>query len=122
MGFIVHKTDSQLYTYYKNFIVIMNVPENIAITLSNIDAIKHAVMANVGVALIPLASVSTELELGLLKRIRTEPASMQYPYSLIYNNNKYLSPPAEKFIEMIHRYISKRFELAQDMSQTQRVN
>ena len=113
MGFIVHKTDSQLYTYYKNFILLMNVPENIAITLSNIDAIKHAVVANVGVALIPFASVALELELGLLKRIRTEPAKVQYPYSLIYNNNKYLSPPAEKFIEMTQDYIHKQFHSEQ---------
>jgi DNA-binding transcriptional LysR family regulator len=109
MSFVVHKTDSQLYTYYKNFIDLMNVPENVAITLSNIDAIKHAVIANVGVSLIPFVAVSLELELGLLKRIMTEPAGLKYPYSLIYNNNKYLSPPVEKFIQMIRDYINKQY-------------
>jgi DNA-binding transcriptional LysR family regulator len=109
MSFVVHKTDSQLYTYYKNFIDLMKAPENVAITLSNIDAIKHAVIANVGVSLIPFVSVALELKLGMLKRIRTDPIALKYPYSLIYNNNKYISPPIEKFITMINDYIRQHF-------------
>ena len=43
MSFIAHKTDSQLYNYYTDFIETMNIPENINMTLGNIDAIKRAV-------------------------------------------------------------------------------
>lgn len=106
MRFVVHKTDSQLYTYYLNYIESLNLPEKVSITLGNIDAIKRAIMANIGVSLIPYSSVSLELKAGLLVRLIPQIEPTPYPYSLIYNRNKYMSHPAEKFVEVLRAYMA----------------
>lgn len=102
MSFVVHKTDSQLYTYYKKFINQLDIPENISMSLGNIDAIKRAVGSNLGISLIPYVAVKFELQFGLLKILNVPECNLKYSYSLIYNQNKYLSTTSKKFIEFIH--------------------
>jgi DNA-binding transcriptional LysR family regulator len=104
LDFVVHKTDSQLYSYYKNFIEAHNLPEKVSITLGNIDAIKQAVIAGIGVSLVPYVSAALELKTGVFVKLDFEGKKLMYPYSLVYNRNKYLSPPAEKFIELLRQY------------------
>lgn len=101
MDFVVHKTDSQLYTYYKNYISEMNIPERINMYLGNIDAIKRAVGSNLGVSLIPYVAVKFELQFGILKLVNTTGIRPNYPYSLIYNKNKALSKTSKKFVEFV---------------------
>lgn len=111
MSFIVHKTDSQLYTYYKKYMEEIDITENISMYLGSIDAIKRAVYANLGVSLMPLAAVQLELEMGLLKKLPFEHQRDSYPYSLIYNQNKYLSTTAIKFIEVLKDNITNYYEI-----------
>ena len=99
--FVVHKTDSQLFTYYKNFINKIGVTEKISMYLGSIDAIKRAVCSNLGIALIPYSAVWFDIKYGLLKELKLEGETPTYPYSLIYNKNKSLSVTSEKFIELI---------------------
>lgn len=106
MNFIVHKTDSQLYSYYMDFINDMNISEHISMSLGNIDAIKRAVSSNLGVSLMPYAAVKFELQYGLLKLIHLPDHERNYPYSLIYNKNKALSATTKKFIEVVRQYIT----------------
>lgn len=106
MSFIVHKTDSQLYTFYKKFIEDINAVENVSMYLGNIDAMKRAVFANLGVSLMPFAAVQLELEMGLLKRLPFEHIKDYYPYNLIYNKNKSLSNTAKKFIDILKANIT----------------
>ena len=107
MPFIVHKTDSQLYTDYKNFIGLHNIPEKVSLSLGNIDGIKHAVIADIGVSFVPEVSVRQELRAGLLVNLPLAAGIEQpcYPYSLIYNIKRYLSPPAERFIELLREHM-----------------
>lgn len=107
MNFIVHKTDSQLYTYYKNFIEQMKFSENITMYLGNIDAIKRAVSSNLGVSLMPYMAVKFELQFGLLQLLPMPVEDLYYPYSLIYNKNKALTATSKKFIEFIHASIEQ---------------
>lgn len=100
-GFVVHKTDSQLYTYYKNFIKEFNLDENVSMYLGNNEAIKKAVCSNLGISLIPYATVKFELKYGLLKVLNFPDYHVNYPYSLIYNKNKSLSYTSKKFIEVL---------------------
>ena len=106
MNFIVHKTDSQLYSYYIDFIRAINIPEKITMCLGNIDAIKRAVSSNLGVSLIPYVAVKFELQFGLLKLLNLPVQTPGYPYSLIYNKNKSLSPTSKKFIELVRSSIN----------------
>ncbi len=103
--FVVHKTDSQLYTYYKRFIEELQVEENVSMYLGSIDAIKKAVSSNLGISLIPYAAVKFELQFGLLKELIIPDYQLMYPYSLIYNQNKFLSVTTRKFIALIRSSI-----------------
>ncbi|WP_167957150.1 LysR family transcriptional regulator [Anaerosporobacter faecicola] len=102
MHFIVHNTDSQLYTAYQTFINNVGIPENIAMCLGNIDAIKRAVNSNLGISLLPYTAVKFEIQHGFLQEINYSIPCKSYPYNLIYNKNKVLSTTSRKFIELIH--------------------
>lgn len=111
LNFIVHKADSQLYSYYIKFIQELNLPENIVMCLGNIDAIKHAVNSNLGVSLMPYEAVKTELQNGQLKELNVHIPDFQYAYSLIYNRNKALTPASKRFLQCVRGYM-KNYEYA----------
>ncbi len=103
-SFVVHRTSSQLFTSFKEIMSKYNVSENISMYFGSIDAIKQAVYADIGISIMPYYSVRLEIERGLLKELKLREADevFQYPYYLIYNKSKTLSPSAQKFIEVIH--------------------
>lgn len=105
MEFIVHQTDSQLYTYYLKFIEEIQISEKINMYLGNIDAIKRAVASNLGVSLIPYIAVQDELKSGLLHVLKYNVDELKYPYNIIYNKNKSLSYTSKKFIDYIKHNI-----------------
>jgi DNA-binding transcriptional LysR family regulator len=99
--FIVHEKTSQLYSNYKIFIGELNIPENIGMYLGSIDAIKHAVNANLGISIMPYYAVKSEIEMGLLKELKINYENFRYPYNLIYNKSRNLSFTTQKFIEVL---------------------
>jgi DNA-binding transcriptional LysR family regulator len=106
-SFIVHNTTSQLYTYFIKIVEQFNIPENICMYLGSIDAIKHAVMADLGVSIMPYYSVKQEIDSGMLIELKMRYENLEYPYSLIYNKNKSLSQTTLKFIEILREACSK---------------
>ncbi|MGE5632185.1 MAG: LysR family transcriptional regulator [Caulobacteraceae bacterium] len=105
--FIAHESKSQLYLLAARIIEEMKFPAKITMTFGNIDAIKQAVAANLGVSLIPLSAVSFELKIGLIKELKIKGKSWSYPQNLIYNKNRYLSPAARKLIDLIRSKAQK---------------
>ncbi len=102
MKFILHENNSQLNKIAKDFIEEFNLPaKKIEMTLGNIEAIKQAVIANLGLSLIPHAAINLELSIGLIKEVQIEGRSWTYPYSLIWNKNRYLSPAAKELMKMV---------------------
>ncbi len=104
--FIVHEKTSQLYTCYKLLIEDNHLPKNISMYLGNIEAIKHAVQANLGISLIPYCAVKSEIEAGLLKELPINSCSYSYPYNLIYSKDKNNSITIQKFIEVLRDVFS----------------
>ncbi|MDF2541425.1 MAG: transcriptional regulator, LysR family [Herbinix sp.] len=102
ISFIAHNTTSQLYTWFKKFIDEFQIPENISMHFGSIDAIKHAVYADLGISIIPYYSAKLEIEMGLLKELKMNKGDFHYPYSLIYHKNKYLSATTKRFIEILN--------------------
>ncbi len=103
-SFVVHETTSQLYSCFRIFIEEYGIPENVSMYLGSIDAIKHAVMANLGISIMPYYAVKFEIEMGLVKEIDIGRGIFAYPYNLIYNRNKSLSLTAQKFVELLKNF------------------
>ncbi len=99
--FVVHSTTSQLYTYYKKFIEIYGISENIGMHFGSIDAIKYAIYADLGVSILPYYAVKSEIEKGMLTQLNINCSKLEYPYSLIHNKHKHLSTASTKFIEVL---------------------
>lgn len=106
-SFIVHEKTSQLYTCYKTFIDEISIPKNVGMYLGNIDAIKHAVNANLGITIIPYYAVKFEVEKGYLKELKFKSENFDYPYNLIYNKDKNLSLAMQKFIAVLKDVFGK---------------
>jgi DNA-binding transcriptional LysR family regulator len=100
-SFVVHEKTSQLYTSYRMFRELAKLPENVAMYLGSIDAIKHAVFANLGISIMPYYAVKSELDLGLLKELKVKGFDYDYPYYLIYNKKKHSSLTTQTFIEIL---------------------
>ena len=100
-SFIAHEKSSHLYKLFDTILTDLGLPSNILFTLGYIDAIKQAVMANLGITAIPRSSILIELRYGLLKELKIPDKHWFYPYSLIYHKNKYLTPAVKKLIEDI---------------------
>lgn len=100
-SFVVHETTSQLYTSFKIFIEKYKIPENIGMYLGSIDALKHAVYAELGISIMPYYAVKSEIEMGLLKELKISSEIFDYPYNLIYNKNKSISLTTKKFVELL---------------------
>ncbi|WP_180270645.1 LysR substrate-binding domain-containing protein [Sporanaerobium hydrogeniformans] len=102
--FILHENNSQLNKVAKTFIEEFGLSaKKIEMTLGNIEAIKQAVIANLGLSLIPHAAIALELSIGVIKEVQIKGRSWYYPYNLIHNKNKYLSPAAKEFMKMVRK-------------------
>ncbi|MGI6686314.1 MAG: LysR substrate-binding domain-containing protein [Bacillota bacterium] len=100
-NFISHESNSQLRDFIINFINDLGISPNITMTFGGTDAIKQAVAANLGISLLPYSAVSLELKLGIIKELHLKDKSWLYPYSLIYNKSKYLSPATQKMLQLV---------------------
>jgi DNA-binding transcriptional LysR family regulator len=81
----------------------MSIQPKITMIFGNIDAIKQAISGNLGISLLPYSALAFELKLRLIKELHIKGKSWSYPYSLIYNKNKYLSPASKKLIALVEK-------------------
>jgi len=70
------------------------------------DAIKHAVIAGLGVAVVPKLNVVNELKLGLIKTIPLKGFPLRRSWCLVYPRGKNLSPIAQAFLDYIQQNLA----------------
>jgi DNA-binding transcriptional LysR family regulator len=101
-SFITHELSSNLYEASE--LIVKNdlkIPFNVAMVLGNTDAIKHAVAANLGISIVPAASVKHYLQIGAVKKISIENNIWKYPYYLVYYGDKSFSTPSKLLLKTI---------------------
>lgn len=69
----------------------------IAMEVASSEAIKSSVMAGMGIALLSLHAVATELRHGLLHRVEFEGSPIIRTWNMVHEASKVLSPAAEAF-------------------------
>ncbi|UZE95473.1 LysR family transcriptional regulator [Alkalimarinus alittae] len=79
------------------------------IELGSNDAVKHAVMAGLGVAVLPLLSILPELELGKLKVVNIAGFPLRRSWSVVYPQAKHPTPVMRAFLDYVQQSI-KQFD------------
>ena len=75
------------------------------IEFSSVEAIKQCVIAGIGITLLPEMTVSRELSSGELIAIEWTDAAYPIATQLCWNRNKWLSPAASAFIDLVQEWI-----------------
>ncbi|OLS02784.1 selenium metabolism-associated LysR family transcriptional regulator [Tissierella creatinophila] len=70
----------------------------------SMEAIKKMVALNVGISFASDVSVKCEVASGRLKQYEVEDLNLNRAFSLVYCNNRYLSPAEEKFKEFVAKW------------------
>ena len=84
------------------------VKPRIAMQLSGTEAVKKAVEANLGFAFVSGHSVEPDSNLDTLRVVPVKGLALVRNMELIYRNQKYFSPVAQRFREFIHTYAEQR--------------
>jgi len=74
--------------------------------LGSNDALKHAVMAELGVAVVPKLSILAELQLGKLRVLNVPGFPLKRSWCVVYPSAKYPTPAMQAFINYIQKNIS----------------
>jgi DNA-binding transcriptional LysR family regulator len=80
---------------------------NIAFTINSTEAIKEAVIENLGIALMPYLAVHRELASKKIERINFETDSLTNNWYIITAKNKTLDSASQAFIKMTQIYFEK---------------
>jgi len=101
---IAHEVTSNLYDAMEYFITKdLRLPMKVSMTLGSVDAIKHAIYANLGISLVPLCSVKQDIQLGLLSMLKVKDRDWRYPYNLVYHKDKNITLPFKRMVETIKK-------------------
>jgi len=74
--------------------------------LGSNDAIKHAVIAGLGVAILPKLSILSELELGKIKLLNIEGFPLRRSWCVVHPQAKHLTPVMKAFMNYIQQNIN----------------
>jgi DNA-binding transcriptional LysR family regulator len=69
--------------------------------LTSNEAVKQAVIANMGLSIMPIIGIRQELQTKQLKIIPMEGLPMQTNWHIVWNRGTRLSPSAKAFIEHV---------------------
>lgn len=70
----------------------------------SLEAIKKMVTLNIGISFSSEISVKNEVASGSLNQYDVEDLNLKRNFSLVYCNNRYLSPVEEKFMEFVTKW------------------
>jgi len=79
----------------------------VAFSINSTEAIKEAVIENIGIALVPKFSVKRELKLGEVIAMAFNTQLVSNDWYFVTANNKQLLPSTKKFIENIEAYFQE---------------
>jgi DNA-binding transcriptional LysR family regulator len=75
--------------------------------INNTEAIKRAVMADIGIAFVSRVAVKDEIKDGRLMRMFLAGVQFSREFRIIYHKHKYQSPLLDTFIRFVHEYMDE---------------
>lgn len=85
----------------ERFLLQLNLPVLRKMELTSNEAVKQAVMAGLGVSIMPLIGIRNELQLGQLQIIPVKELPIQTTWRLIWLQGKQASPAARAFLDFL---------------------
>jgi len=85
--------------------------------LGSNDAVKHGVLAGLGVAVLPRLSILPELELGQLKPIPLDGFPLKRSWCAVYPKNKHPTPSMKAFLDFIQNHLSDMKQFFSDVNE-----
>jgi DNA-binding transcriptional LysR family regulator len=67
----------------------------------NVETVKRAVEIDAGIAIVPVSTISQELEKRTLAQVKIDDADLFRPLAAIHKKNKVLSPAMKQFISVL---------------------
>lgn len=95
--FIVREQGSGTRNAMESFFAEHRFEPQITMEMSSNEAIKQAVMADMGISFLSLHTIGLELRMGLLRRIDVEGTPIMRTWHVVHLQSKVLSPAAEAF-------------------------
>ena len=110
---IYREVGSGTRTLMERFASRYDLPSRKKLELSSYEAVKQAVLAGLGISMIPLVGIQRELEAGSLRIIRMKNFPITSQWRLVWLSSKRLSPVAESFLAYLtterHRLVREHF-------------
>ncbi|SJZ33665.1 selenium metabolism-associated LysR family transcriptional regulator [Selenihalanaerobacter shriftii] len=100
-SFIMREKGSGTREVIENTLKQFNLSYEIKHVLNNIDAIKKAIEANMGISILPKIAIKKEIVEGKLAKIKLDNIKFKRKFKIIYHKDKYHSPLFNKFIDYI---------------------
>ena len=101
--FLFREEGSRTRLVMENFISKNKIKIKKKIELTSNEAVKQAVIAGLGVSIMPLIGMRNEIESGLLKIIPKKGLPIQTTWRLIWLKEKKLSPIAESYLSYLEK-------------------
>jgi DNA-binding transcriptional LysR family regulator len=101
--FLFREGGSRTRLVMENFISKNKIKIKKKIELTSNEAVKQAVIAGLGVSIMPLIGMRNEIESGLLKIIPKKGLPVQTTWRLIWLKEKKLSPIAESYLAYLEK-------------------
>jgi DNA-binding transcriptional LysR family regulator len=87
----------------ENIITKFDISYQITHTFNNIESIKKAIEANLGVSILPEISVKKEMIKGKITKLNLSGIEFKRKFSIIYHRDKYHSKIFKKFIKHLYK-------------------
>ncbi len=111
---ILREDGSATYTAMQEFLDRNELAVHRRIQLTSNEAVKQAVIAGLGVSILPMIGIRHELAAGRLKIIPMKGLPIKTTWRLVWHRDKKHSPVAAAFLEYIHEHktevVKKWFE------------
>jgi DNA-binding transcriptional LysR family regulator len=103
-------------TFIERVIKQRNMTIQNPVTVGSREAIKAAIVAGYGVALVPQSIIDTEVRAGLVKTRKVPELDARYPVNIVFRKDKRLSKSSEAFLEILRQQVSDRSARSADLA------
>ena len=101
LTYIFTEGNCALRKYFKAYLKSRNIQPRSELSFSSIEAIKHCVVNNLGISLLPKMSVSQLKESDMIQYVQVATERLTVTSQFSYHKDKWRSPLLEGFIELI---------------------